>query len=195
MVCACFRCMKLLLVASFIAEVRSAGVSAAAVPIAAAQGVTLPAQCAAVAGGTAGYTGGLVALSQSGLGDEIFLTQTASKRKIFAVAAGVLIGMVVLGADASAPAVTWDCWKPILHDESVAPSRGRLLADVLNDPLVSESYVDAQSVFLRNRWNESWRIDPVVLPWGQIAAHASRIASLSFNSSAARSGAADTWTH
>eukprot|EP00928_Gymnodinium_smaydae_P082087 TRINITY_DN654_c5_g1_i1.p1 TRINITY_DN654_c5_g1~~TRINITY_DN654_c5_g1_i1.p1 ORF type:complete len:176 (-),score=21.64 TRINITY_DN654_c5_g1_i1:82-609(-) len=83
-----------------------------------------------------------------------------------------IVGAVPIVVGADVDALTWDCWKPILHDTSVAPSRGRLLTDVLNDPAVSEFIVGNSSVFVRNRWNESWRIDPVILPWGQIAAHA-----------------------
>eukprot|EP00928_Gymnodinium_smaydae_P070961 TRINITY_DN5467_c1_g1_i5.p1 TRINITY_DN5467_c1_g1~~TRINITY_DN5467_c1_g1_i5.p1 ORF type:complete len:225 (-),score=36.87 TRINITY_DN5467_c1_g1_i5:311-985(-) len=91
------------------------------------------------------------------------------------------LGLVVVGAEAEASAVTWDCWKPILHEKSIAPSRGRLLLDILNDPAISDYSVGNHSVVVRNRWNESWRIDPLVLPWGQVAAHASQIMSSPFN--------------
>eukprot|EP00928_Gymnodinium_smaydae_P070960 TRINITY_DN5467_c1_g1_i4.p1 TRINITY_DN5467_c1_g1~~TRINITY_DN5467_c1_g1_i4.p1 ORF type:complete len:231 (-),score=40.45 TRINITY_DN5467_c1_g1_i4:311-1003(-) len=91
------------------------------------------------------------------------------------------LGLVVVGAEAEASAVTWDCWKPILHEKSTAPSRGRLLQDILNDPAISDYSVGNHSVVVRNRWNESWRIDPVVLPWGQMAAHASQIMPSPFN--------------
>eukprot|EP00928_Gymnodinium_smaydae_P070959 TRINITY_DN5467_c1_g1_i3.p1 TRINITY_DN5467_c1_g1~~TRINITY_DN5467_c1_g1_i3.p1 ORF type:complete len:225 (-),score=38.06 TRINITY_DN5467_c1_g1_i3:233-907(-) len=91
------------------------------------------------------------------------------------------LGLVVVGAEAEASAVTWDCWKPILHEKSIAPSRGRLLLDILNDPAISDYSVGNHSVVVRNRWNESWRIDPVVLPWGQVAAHASQIMPSPFN--------------
>eukprot|EP00928_Gymnodinium_smaydae_P080882 TRINITY_DN6449_c0_g1_i3.p1 TRINITY_DN6449_c0_g1~~TRINITY_DN6449_c0_g1_i3.p1 ORF type:complete len:106 (-),score=19.94 TRINITY_DN6449_c0_g1_i3:36-326(-) len=90
------------------------------------------------------------------------------------------MGIMTIGADADGPAVTWDCWKPILHETSTAPSRGRLLADILNDPVVDDYRIEADTVFLRNRWNESWRIDPLILPWGQIAGHASQIESTNF---------------
>eukprot|EP00928_Gymnodinium_smaydae_P051591 TRINITY_DN3515_c0_g2_i1.p1 TRINITY_DN3515_c0_g2~~TRINITY_DN3515_c0_g2_i1.p1 ORF type:complete len:172 (+),score=14.54 TRINITY_DN3515_c0_g2_i1:48-563(+) len=82
----------------------------------------------------------------------------------------VSLAHIVVGADAGA--LTWDCWKPILHETSTAPSRGRLLTDILNDPVISDVRVGNYSLYVRNRWNESWRIDPVVLPWGQMAAHA-----------------------
>eukprot|EP00928_Gymnodinium_smaydae_P016974 TRINITY_DN1644_c0_g1_i3.p1 TRINITY_DN1644_c0_g1~~TRINITY_DN1644_c0_g1_i3.p1 ORF type:complete len:204 (+),score=11.58 TRINITY_DN1644_c0_g1_i3:38-649(+) len=95
------------------------------------------------------------------------------------------LSFITVGADAgaNASAVTWDCWKPILHEESTAPSRGRSLADLLNDPLVVDFQVGGDAVFLRNRWNESWRIDPFILPWGQVAAHASQLGSMNATSS------------
>eukprot|EP00928_Gymnodinium_smaydae_P062696 TRINITY_DN464_c0_g1_i2.p1 TRINITY_DN464_c0_g1~~TRINITY_DN464_c0_g1_i2.p1 ORF type:complete len:256 (+),score=31.12 TRINITY_DN464_c0_g1_i2:84-851(+) len=107
--------------------------------------------------------------------------ETKKQKIITAVGAG--IGVIVVGAEVGASAVTWDCWKPILHESSAAPSRGRLLSDLLNDPLINDYHVGSHSVFVRNRWNESWRIDPVILPWGQVAAHASQIMANSTKSS------------
>eukprot|EP00928_Gymnodinium_smaydae_P059365 TRINITY_DN4266_c1_g5_i1.p1 TRINITY_DN4266_c1_g5~~TRINITY_DN4266_c1_g5_i1.p1 ORF type:complete len:245 (+),score=27.27 TRINITY_DN4266_c1_g5_i1:738-1472(+) len=104
-----------------------------------------------------------------------------------AIAAGplIVVGLaIVVGVDESPSAITWDCWKPILHEMSTAPSRGRLLTDILNDPVISDYQIGKHAVIIRNRWNESWRIDPLILPWGQVAAHASQIASTSFNQSA-----------
>eukprot|EP00928_Gymnodinium_smaydae_P027926 TRINITY_DN2143_c0_g1_i5.p1 TRINITY_DN2143_c0_g1~~TRINITY_DN2143_c0_g1_i5.p1 ORF type:complete len:261 (+),score=27.47 TRINITY_DN2143_c0_g1_i5:88-783(+) len=101
------------------------------------------------------------------------------------VASPLVVGLgTVVGAEADAFAVTWDCWKPMLHDRSTAPSRGRHLEDLLNDPAITEYHMNPSSVFVRNRWNESWRIDPLILPWGQVAAHASQVVSTSSNSSA-----------
>eukprot|EP00928_Gymnodinium_smaydae_P080095 TRINITY_DN6387_c0_g1_i1.p1 TRINITY_DN6387_c0_g1~~TRINITY_DN6387_c0_g1_i1.p1 ORF type:complete len:242 (+),score=20.83 TRINITY_DN6387_c0_g1_i1:103-726(+) len=99
------------------------------------------------------------------------------------------LGAIVVGAQADSVAVSWDCWKPILHETSLAPSRGRLLLDILNDPAIVDAQVGSRSVFVRNRWNESWRIDPFVLPWGQVAAHASQLVSTPFNHS---TGSSDT---
>eukprot|EP00928_Gymnodinium_smaydae_P062698 TRINITY_DN464_c0_g1_i4.p1 TRINITY_DN464_c0_g1~~TRINITY_DN464_c0_g1_i4.p1 ORF type:complete len:259 (+),score=40.60 TRINITY_DN464_c0_g1_i4:85-861(+) len=110
-----------------------------------------------------------------------YYPETKKQKIITAVGAG--IGVIVVGAEVGASAVTWDCWKPILHESSAAPSRGRLLSDLLNDPLINDYHVGSHSVFVRNRWNESWRIDPVILPWGQVAAHASQIMANSTKSS------------
>eukprot|EP00928_Gymnodinium_smaydae_P075193 TRINITY_DN581_c0_g1_i2.p1 TRINITY_DN581_c0_g1~~TRINITY_DN581_c0_g1_i2.p1 ORF type:complete len:174 (-),score=20.14 TRINITY_DN581_c0_g1_i2:302-823(-) len=85
-------------------------------------------------------------------------------------------GLVTVGAGGDASAVTWDCWKPIVHDSSTTPSRGRPLIDILKDPVISDYSVGNHSIVVRNRWNESWRIDPLILPWGEVAAHASQLA-------------------
>eukprot|EP00928_Gymnodinium_smaydae_P095102 TRINITY_DN8121_c0_g1_i1.p1 TRINITY_DN8121_c0_g1~~TRINITY_DN8121_c0_g1_i1.p1 ORF type:complete len:174 (+),score=7.49 TRINITY_DN8121_c0_g1_i1:65-586(+) len=79
---------------------------------------------------------------------------------------------VVVGADSIG--LTWDCWKPMVRESSSVPSRGRLLTDLLNDPVISDYSLENSSVVVRNRWNESWRIDPVILPWGQVAGHAAQ---------------------
>eukprot|EP00928_Gymnodinium_smaydae_P026051 TRINITY_DN2055_c0_g4_i2.p1 TRINITY_DN2055_c0_g4~~TRINITY_DN2055_c0_g4_i2.p1 ORF type:complete len:207 (+),score=1.63 TRINITY_DN2055_c0_g4_i2:68-622(+) len=93
---------------------------------------------------------------------------------IYGFEAGLLmVTLMVIGADVREDTVTWDCWKPILRETSSAPSRGRLVADILHDPAVRDVRIENHSVLVRNRWNESWRIDPVLLPWGQVAAHAS----------------------
>eukprot|EP00928_Gymnodinium_smaydae_P016972 TRINITY_DN1644_c0_g1_i1.p1 TRINITY_DN1644_c0_g1~~TRINITY_DN1644_c0_g1_i1.p1 ORF type:complete len:214 (+),score=20.31 TRINITY_DN1644_c0_g1_i1:38-679(+) len=101
------------------------------------------------------------------------------------------LSFITVGADAgaNASAVTWDCWKPMLHDTSTAPSRGRLLTDLLNDPVIDDFRIESHVVFVRNRWNESWRIDPVTLPWGQVAAHASQMESTDDATSVNRSDA------
>eukprot|EP00928_Gymnodinium_smaydae_P004757 TRINITY_DN11622_c0_g1_i1.p1 TRINITY_DN11622_c0_g1~~TRINITY_DN11622_c0_g1_i1.p1 ORF type:complete len:123 (+),score=14.18 TRINITY_DN11622_c0_g1_i1:392-760(+) len=105
----------------------------------------------------------------------------ALSKLIPVIAAGTSLGLLTVGADAGGASVTWDCWKPILHESSAAPSRGRLLSDILNDPVIHSYRVEQNAVFLENRWNESWRIDPIVLPWGQVAAHASRTESIDFH--------------
>eukprot|EP00928_Gymnodinium_smaydae_P075198 TRINITY_DN581_c1_g1_i1.p1 TRINITY_DN581_c1_g1~~TRINITY_DN581_c1_g1_i1.p1 ORF type:complete len:246 (-),score=31.45 TRINITY_DN581_c1_g1_i1:229-966(-) len=111
---------------------------------------------------------------------------TWNARKVLGLGAAFLVSGALLGAEADGFAVTWDCWKPVVRELTTAPSRGRPLVDILNDPVISDYHLGRDSVFVRNRWNESWRIDPVVLPWGQVAAHATRMAS--FNSSAHLSG-------
>eukprot|EP00928_Gymnodinium_smaydae_P016976 TRINITY_DN1644_c0_g1_i6.p1 TRINITY_DN1644_c0_g1~~TRINITY_DN1644_c0_g1_i6.p1 ORF type:complete len:223 (+),score=26.89 TRINITY_DN1644_c0_g1_i6:154-822(+) len=153
----------------------AAGTAAAAAgggTAAVAAGAASTGSVAAAAGGTAAGVATQVAM-------KVFpAAGIAAPLTVFGLA-------LVVGADADASAVTWDCWKPMLHEKSTAPSRGRLLTDLLNDPAISDYHIGHDSVLVRNRWNESWRIDPLILPWGQVAAHASQIASTSSNLSAA----------
>ena len=90
----------------------------------------------------------------------------------FLIAYGPL-GMVVLGA--SPTQYTFDCWKPIIRDYSQSPSNGKLLRHVLMDPRIKQVSVNQQSpeIVLENIWIEKFRIDFILLPSGQQAAHAS----------------------
>eukprot|EP00928_Gymnodinium_smaydae_P012763 TRINITY_DN1464_c0_g1_i1.p1 TRINITY_DN1464_c0_g1~~TRINITY_DN1464_c0_g1_i1.p1 ORF type:complete len:276 (-),score=47.17 TRINITY_DN1464_c0_g1_i1:378-1205(-) len=139
---------------------------------------------ASMANGAVGFTAAAGMKTSFTAGLASMAATTWSVKKIIGATAAFGLTGLLLGAEANEIAVTWDCWKPIVHEKSLAPSRGRLLADILNHPAISEYRIGQDVVFLRNRWNESWRIDPVVLPWGQVAAHASQMMSTSGNSSA-----------
>eukprot|EP00928_Gymnodinium_smaydae_P000971 TRINITY_DN1035_c0_g1_i1.p1 TRINITY_DN1035_c0_g1~~TRINITY_DN1035_c0_g1_i1.p1 ORF type:complete len:226 (+),score=28.44 TRINITY_DN1035_c0_g1_i1:62-739(+) len=165
------------------------GVKAATGAVAAG---TAAAGAATTAAAGAATTGAAVTQAAGPLG---WLISAAGPNSVYAHVANpsVLLplfgaGAVVVGAEAGASAVTWDCWKPILHETSLAPSRGRLLTDILSDPVISDYKFDDHAVFVRNRWNESWRIDPVLLPWGQLAAHASQMLASQVNVSASLGG-------
>ena len=92
----------------------------------------------------------------------------------------------VLGANASGPAVTYDCWKPILHEFGGPPSRGRVLNDVLADHRVVRHTLDVLSPVaatdlqrslgtVENIWHEVFAIELVRLPDGTMATHAARV--------------------
>ena len=76
------------------------------------------------------------------------------------------------------PEYTFDCWKPVLHDESEEPSKGKLLREVVAHPnikqVIMESHDDGQlkELLIENVWDEKFRIDFVILPSQQLAAHA-----------------------
>jgi len=99
-----------------------------------------------------------------------------------AIASGP-IGWLVLGAthDNASAKCTFDCWKPLLHEESVIPSTGKFLRDVVVDARIKEviSTANANSplpeITLRNIWDEFFRIEYVMLPSKQLAAHAVRL--------------------
>jgi len=99
-----------------------------------------------------------------------------------AIASGP-IGWLVLGVthDNASAKCTFDCWKPLLHDESVIPSTGKFLRDVVVDARIKEvnSTANANSplpeITLRNIWDEFFRIEYVMLPSKQLAAHVMRL--------------------
>ena len=91
------------------------------------------------------------------------------------------VGWAVLGAteEQTSALYTFDCWKPVLHDQSSEPSNGKLLRDVVADPRVKEvtialnnSNVDLPNLVLRNIWDEQFFVDYVYLPSIGLAAHA-----------------------
>jgi hypothetical protein len=90
------------------------------------------------------------------------------------------VGWMVLGAaqEETAAACTFDCWKPVLHDDSLESSNGRLLRDVVIDSRIKQvtTALSATSslpeIFLENIWNERFRIEYIMLPTNQMAAHA-----------------------
>ncbi|XP_055348515.1 uncharacterized protein LOC129595505 [Paramacrobiotus metropolitanus] len=92
------------------------------------------------------------------------------------------LSLLVLGADIaeSDAACTFDCWKPILHDESTEPSNGMLLQDVIADKRIADvtlsfSNLSDPHIVLHNIWGEMFRIDMVSLPSGHLATHANKI--------------------
>lgn len=94
------------------------------------------------------------------------------------------VGWAVLGAteEQTSAFYTFDCWKPVLHDQSSEPSNGKLLRDVVTDSRIKEviiasnnSNVDLPHLVLRNIWDEEFRIDYTYLPCIGLAAHAVRV--------------------
>ena len=76
----------------------------------------------------------------------------------------------------------WDCWKPILHDDSIEPSSGKLIKEILEDSrikkitlLINEEKIP--EIRLHNIWDEEFKIIFGLLPekLGQIAAHAIKV--------------------
>jgi len=129
-----------------------------------------------VGGGVSGAVSGALAGAVAGA---IPNSVTSS---VPAIASGP-IGWLVLGVthDNESAKCTFDCWKPLLHEESPIPSRGRLLRDVVVDARIKEviSSVSGNSplpeITLRNIWNELFRIEYVMLPSEQLAAHVVRL--------------------
>ncbi len=82
------------------------------------------------------------------------------------------VGLACCGADRD----TWDCWKPILEDNLVEPSRGITLCDLWNHPNLEQMAVDTDNASLvaENIRNERFRLSPVIVK-DPLAFHANRI--------------------
>ena len=70
----------------------------------------------------------------------------------------------------------------MVHDETLEPSQGRLLKDVIDDPRLKNVTVDSNDdgqslplIVLENVWNEKFRVQFVILPSNLLAAHAELI--------------------
>ena len=76
---------------------------------------------------------------------------------------------------------TLDCWKPVVHCTSAAPSSGILLRDIVLDSRVKKVTVTPSAasnlpdIRIQNIWDEHFKIDFVMLPSNQLAAHAVQI--------------------
>jgi hypothetical protein len=71
----------------------------------------------------------------------------------------------------------------MVHESSAAPSNGKMLEELLNDPRIKSVNIvnDTQKAFdiprfvIENIWNEKFLIDYFPLSTGQLAAHASKL--------------------
>ena len=93
------------------------------------------------------------------------------------------VGWAILGAGYSKQEYTWDCWKAVVHDESITKSQGRYLKDIFADERVVsvkiigtklEKPIDYRFE-VKNMWNETFQILPVELKEGVIAFHADKL--------------------
>lgn len=83
------------------------------------------------------------------------------------------IGIGMMGADNDG--LSWDCWKPVLHDKSTAPSSGMPMKEVLSDPRVKKITVDGEKVTLVNVWDEKFQVTYFDIPGFGIATHAAKL--------------------
>ena len=77
--------------------------------------------------------------------------------------------------------LTWDCWKPILHEESLEPSHGKLIREIIEDSRIKKITIIKNEPFpeiiLLNVWEEEFKINFGFLrnSSNQLAAHATRL--------------------
>lgn len=93
------------------------------------------------------------------------------------------IGWLLVGTtvNLSEQHATYDCWKPVLHDNSVEASSGMLLQDLCIHPNISHvSYTaagdtDMPDIVVENIWNEKFKIEYLVSPaTGKLFGHAKK---------------------
>jgi len=148
--------------------------------------VVAPALIAAAGSAAASTTGvGTVAATNAlTLGLSGTLGEAGATVAVTASATGpfAIVALVVGAAlDETSAVYTYDCWKPVVHDDSPDPSNGRLLGELAADPRIKNvhtsdnnesSLLGLPEIILENIWNERFRIEYVELPSGGIAAHA-----------------------
>lgn len=129
---------------------------------------------AAAAAGTASATAGTATAATAG--SAIAVTGTAAATQTGTVmASGAIIasgpvawGLVLVGAEHNPTApggITLDCWKPVLRSESVEPSQGMRLKNLIEDQRIKiAQIIDAPlingipSIKLVNAWDEEFEI-------------------------------------
>jgi hypothetical protein len=156
-----------------------AATATSAVSGSAAIGTAVGSIAGASAGGTAAAAAGGAAIG------------SATSAGVTSIGAGIVsgpIGWTILGAEQDAAThhigATFDCWKPVLRDESTEPSSGKLLKDILKDQRVKRIVVEESrnefnlpELSLVNIWDEQFNINYLVLPFNsQLVAHAVRAA-------------------
>ncbi len=108
-----------------------------------------------------------------------------------AVIASGPVGWIVLGAEDwglqhhwEVGGFTFDCWKPVVRDDSTQLSSGKLLKDFFEDQRIKEIIVgetdnnkfNLPELRLVNIWDEQFDINYLVLPYNnQLVAHAVRV--------------------
>ena len=138
--------------------------------------------------GTGVLTGaGLASVTGAGAAAAISSVYAGATSLMTGPTAGILsgpVGWIVLGttAEQSSGIYTYDCWKPILHDDSSEPSHGKTLREIAMDPRIKQVLTTANEnnanfphLVLQNVWDEQFRIDYVYLPSNELAAHAVKI--------------------
>lgn len=178
----------------FVVAAAAEGVAAGAAGTAATVGGVAAGTAVAGATGAATAAGAVTAAASAGTvggaitgaaisGTAALGTASAGVGTAGAATVGLLagpVGWICLGTNLKKAGqdITFDCWKPLVHDDSVEPSKGRLLRDVLLDSRIKDVKVSYEisdiypQIKVRNVWDEEFGIVYVRLPSGEIAAHA-----------------------
>ena len=146
---------------------------------------------AAAAGAGAGAAGTATAAAVGGaVGAGASAAVTSTSAGFAGLVGGIAsgpVGWIVLGTTISndrplaSQKVTFDCWKPVLHDFSSEPSDGKLISEIIQDPRIKqivavEDHHSLPNLSLINIWDEKFDIQYLTLPWNnQVVAHAVQI--------------------
>jgi hypothetical protein len=174
------------------------GVGAASAGSATAAAVAGSAGAGAAAGAITGAIAG-VSGSAAATGAAVGSASAAAVASSSAGAAGLTtagiasgpVGWIILGAEphssnqhpVAAAGATFDCWKPVVRDESAQLSNGKPLNDIFEDQRIKEIIVhesrnswNLPELSLVNIWDEQFDINYLVLPYNnQLVAHAVRV--------------------
>ncbi len=86
------------------------------------------------------------------------------------------VAMTVIGAEISMTSISWDCWKPVVHDESEEASVGMTLEELSKHYNVEKIFINEQGqMIVINKFGESFELVPVQLPDRGLALHAQLI--------------------
>ncbi|VDI06468.1 Hypothetical predicted protein [Mytilus galloprovincialis] len=94
------------------------------------------------------------------------------------------IELLVVGTTANKEdeTITYDCWKPVIHDKSDKPSNGIYLKDLLSHECIQRvtkakgCYADFPHIVIENIWKEEFEIEYMILhTTGKIVCHAKQI--------------------
>ncbi|KAF5640463.1 hypothetical protein F52700_3614 [Fusarium sp. NRRL 52700] len=96
---------------------------------------------------------------------------------------GWALGAVVVGARETAPqTITWDCYKPIIHEDKEEPVKPMLFTALVSHPMVARVEIstkatsaDLPDVEIENVAGEMYLLRGVILPWGALAYHAEKM--------------------
>ncbi|CAF0714437.1 unnamed protein product [Brachionus calyciflorus] len=92
------------------------------------------------------------------------------------------VGAALLGTNLNEDHFDFDCWKPILHDNSTEKSKGKFLINVIIDHRVKSvnglnprKAFDKTELIVENIWNEKFKISFFIFENKLIFAHADKI--------------------
>ena len=154
-----------------VALLGQAGATAAGVSI-------VPTAAAATGVGTASAGAAVLAVGEGAVVGAGAISGSSSAGIALATLVGP-IGWAVVGCNKNddhngGSGYTWDCWKPVVMDDSVGLSRGLSLRDVYSHSNLRRITVDGDGFVAENIRDERFRLSPVDVD-GTLAFHATPI--------------------